>query len=69
MKKLFFIVFAFFTCTLCAEEKVQIELPKITTYVESVVEQKIVITEDDIEKMVHNCFNNKDLLSGVILND
>ena len=27
------------------------------------------LTEDDIEKMVHNCFNNKDLLSGVILND
>ena len=50
MKKLFFIVFAFFTCTLCAEEKVQIELPKITTYIESVVEQKVVITEDDIEK-------------------
>ena len=51
MKKLFFIVFAFFTCTLCAEEKIQIQLPKITTYVESVVEQKVVITEDDIKDL------------------
>ena len=62
MKKPFFIVFAFFTCILCAEEKVQIELPKITTYIESVVEQKIVITEDDIEKS--HCENITSLLQN-----
>lgn len=27
------------------------------------------LTEFDIEKMVHNCFNDKDLISGVILNE
>ena len=52
MKKYIFYFLLHFSFSLFCEEseKIQIQLPKITTYVESVVEQKIVITEDDIEK-------------------